>query len=55
MLSGLLFLMDLAIAVPLKEAGKDKRRNPAGKEDTMKKALKEKDTKKAIRSLLGDI
>ena len=38
-----------------KEAGKDKRRTPSGKEDAMKKALKEKDTKKAIRSLLGDI
>ena len=47
--------MSNSIEQKFKEAGKDKRRNPAGKEDTMKKALKDKDTKKAIRSLLGDI
>lgn len=47
--------MNSSIEQKFKEAGKDKRRTPGGKEDTMKKALKEKDTKKAIRSLLGDI
>ena len=47
--------MNSTIEQKFKDAGKDKRRTPAGKEDTMKKALKEKDTKKAIRSLLGDI
>ena len=47
--------MNSSIEQKFKEAGKDKRRTPSGKEDAMKKALKEKDTKKAIRSLLGDI
>lgn len=47
--------MNSSIEQKFKEAGKDKRRTPAGKEDTLKRALKENDTKKAIRSLLGDI
>lgn len=47
--------MNSSIEQKFKEAGKDKRRTPSGKEDSMKKALKDKDTKKAIRSLLGDI
>lgn len=47
--------MASSIDKKFKEAGKEKRKTPGGKEDDMKRALKEKDTKKAIRSLLGDI
>lgn len=47
--------MNSSIEKKFKDAGKDKRRTPGGKEDEMKKALKDRDSKRAIRSLLGDI